>query len=45
MTCEHRAESAPYHKEKLLLGLPTDDGPDEPLCRSTGANSACTWPS
>ncbi|MFE8005951.1 hypothetical protein [Streptomyces sp. NPDC057418] len=42
MTCVHRAETAACRKEKLLLGLPADDGPDESLCRSTCANLAYT---
>ncbi|WP_069774272.1 hypothetical protein [Streptomyces agglomeratus] len=42
MTCVHRAETAVCRKEKLLLGLPADDGPDESLCRSTCANLAYT---
>ncbi|MFG2550059.1 integrase SAM domain protein [Streptomyces sp. NPDC048581] len=42
MTCVHRAETAACRKEKLLLGLPDDDGPDESLCRSTCANLAYT---
>ncbi|MFI2369907.1 site-specific integrase [Streptomyces sp. NPDC018833] len=42
MTCVHRAETAACRKEKLLLGLPADDGPDESLCRSTCVNLAYT---
>ncbi|WP_405386235.1 site-specific integrase [Streptomyces sp. NBC_01102] len=42
MTCVHRAETAECRKEKLLLGLPADDGPDESLCHSTCANLAYT---
>ncbi|MFI1034458.1 hypothetical protein [Streptomyces sp. NPDC020951] len=42
MTCVHRAETAACRKGKLLLGLPTDDGPDESLCRSTCVNLAYT---
>ncbi|MCQ9179247.1 site-specific integrase [Streptomyces sp. IBSBF 2953] len=42
MTCVHRAETAVCRKEKLLLGLPADDGPDESLCRSTCVNLAYT---
>ncbi|MEU3175273.1 MULTISPECIES: hypothetical protein [unclassified Streptomyces] len=42
MACVHRAETAECRKEKLLLGLPADDGPDESLCRSTCANLAYT---
>ncbi|WP_406447093.1 hypothetical protein OG782_00075 [Streptomyces sp. NBC_00876] len=43
MTCVHRAETAACGKEKLLLGLPADDGPDEEsLCHSTCANLAYT---
>jgi hypothetical protein len=42
MTCVHRAETAVCRKEKLLLGLPAGDGPDESLCRSTCANLAYT---
>ncbi|MEG3630752.1 hypothetical protein [Streptomyces poriticola] len=39
MACVHRAETAECRKEKLLLGLPADDGPDESLC-----HSACAQP-
>ncbi|WP_086764813.1 hypothetical protein [Streptomyces bobili] len=42
MTCVHRAETAECRKEKLLLGLPADDGPDESLCHTTCANLAYT---
>ncbi|MFF6829074.1 site-specific integrase [Streptomyces longwoodensis] len=42
MTCVHRAETAACRKEKLLLGLPADDGPDASLCRSTCVNLAYT---
>ncbi|MFD6426710.1 hypothetical protein [Streptomyces sp. NPDC060198] len=42
MTCVHRAETAACRKEKILLGLPADDGPDASLCRSTCVNLAYT---
>lgn len=42
MTCVYRVETAMCRKEKLLLGLPADDEPDESLCRSTCANLAYT---
>ncbi|MFE6667345.1 hypothetical protein ACFVFH_27755 [Streptomyces sp. NPDC057697] len=42
MTCVHRAETAECREEKLLLGLPADDGPDESRCHSTCASLACT---
>lgn len=42
MTCTHRAETAECRKEKPLLGLPADDGPDESLCHTTCANLAYT---
>ncbi|MCX5327915.1 MULTISPECIES: hypothetical protein [unclassified Streptomyces] len=42
MTCVHRAETAACRKEKLLLGLPAGDGPDESLCRGTCVNLAYT---
>ncbi|MFE9685413.1 hypothetical protein [Streptomyces sp. NPDC006285] len=42
MTCVYRAETAACRKEKLLLGLPADDGPDASLCRSTCVNLAYT---
>jgi hypothetical protein len=42
MTCVHCAETAECRKEKLLLGLPADDGPDESLCHSACANLAYT---
>ncbi|WP_424921737.1 site-specific integrase [Streptomyces sp. wa1] len=42
MTCVHRAETAECRKEKLLLGLAADNGPDDSLCHSTCANLAYT---
>ncbi|MFE0348869.1 hypothetical protein [Streptomyces griseoluteus] len=42
MTCMQRAETAACRKEKLLLGLPADDGPDQSFCRSTCVNLAYT---
>ncbi|MGW7463778.1 hypothetical protein ACWGJT_03500 [Streptomyces xantholiticus] len=42
MTCVYRAETAACRKERLLLGLPAADGPDDSLCRSTCGNLAYT---
>lgn len=42
MTCVHRAETAECRKDKLRVGLPAGDGPDESLCRTTCTNLAYT---
>jgi integrase len=42
MTCVWRAETAACRKNKLELGLPANDAPDESECRSTCQNLAYT---
>ncbi|MET8028599.1 hypothetical protein [Streptomyces avermitilis] len=42
MTCVYSAETAACRKERLLLGLPAADGPDDSLCRSTCGDLAYT---